>query len=273
MIKDIVVHLTGSPEDTIRLKYAAGLAERLDAHLTGLQVNVLPGILSYTDVSGSVVLQELIANANKQADEIGERLRQLLSEVGGIRSDLRRVDAFPEAVGSALASEARLADLFIGTRPYGDPVGSAHIEESVLFEAGRACIFLPPKIEQRPQLDRIVVGWKNTRESARAVAEAMPLLRMASSVDVILVSGEGSIGISESTDIGTHLARHGVTADIRTVPGEPDTASALLREAHASSAGLLVMGAYGHSRLRETILGGATRDVLTEASIPVFMAH
>jgi nucleotide-binding universal stress UspA family protein len=84
---------------------------------------------------------------------------------------------------------------------------------------------------------------------------------------------DGSLGISESTDIGRHLARHGINAEIRTVPGQPDTGSALLREAHASGAELIVIGAYGHSRLREIILGGASRDVLANSAIPVFTAH
>jgi nucleotide-binding universal stress UspA family protein len=273
MIKDIIVHLTGSAEDQVRLAYAAGVAKKLDAHLTGLQVNVLPGILSYTDPSGSFVLQELIANANKQADAVGERLSQALSATG-LRTELRRLDLFPEAVAPTLATQARVADLFIGTRPYGDPAKSEHIEEAVLFRAGRACIFLPPNVTSDASFDRVVIAWKDTREAARAVAEAMPLIRMASEVDVILVSeGDGSSGSTDAADIGRHLARHGVSAEIRTAQGQPDVASALLREARASRADLLVMGGYGHSRLRELVLGGATRDVLANAPIPVFMAH
>lgn len=273
MIKDIVVHLTGSSEDTVRLRYANGLAERLGAHLTGLQIHALPEILAITDPSGSAFLQELIASSNQQADAVSADLRERLSSLGQ-HTELRRIDVYPDAVGPALASEVRMTDLFIGTRPYGDPAKSERIEEAVLFRSGRPCIFLPPNVQRDAKLDTVVVGWKNTREAARAVTAAIPLLQLASSVDVVMVSEHnGSIGIEDTTDIGRYLGRHGVKAEIRTVPGAPDTATALLREAHASAADLIVMGGYGHSRLQELVLGGATRDVLSNSAIPVFMAH
>lgn len=273
MIKDIAIHLTGSSEDAVRLDYAKGLADRLDAHLTGLQVTVLPSILSYTDPSGSFVLQELIKNTNNEADAIGTRLQNSLSTLGR-PAELRRLDVYPEDVGASLATQVRLADIFIGTRPYGDSAKAARIEETVLFQGGRGCIFLPPQVASQPKLDRIVIAWKNTREAARAVAEAMPLIKLANAVDVVLVAEDDSaLRQMETTEIGRYLARHGVNAEIRSAAAQPDIGQALLREAKASAADLLVMGAYGHSRLRELVLGGATRDVLSHAAIPVFVAH
>jgi nucleotide-binding universal stress UspA family protein len=273
MIKDILVHLTGSSEDAVRLHYANGLAQMLGAHLTGLQVHELPSILAITDPSGSAFLQELIETSNKEADGHGARLKEQLAAFGP-HTELRRIDVYPETAGRTLADEARTSDLFVGTRPYGDPGKSERIEEAVLFRSGRACLFLPPMAQSRAKVDTVVVAWKNTREAARAVAAAIPVLQLASSVEVVMVSeGPGSLDIEDSADIGRYLSRHGIKATIRTVPGAPDTATALLREAHASAADLIVMGGYGHARLQELVLGGATRDILRNSDIPVLMAH
>lgn len=273
MIKDIAVHLTGSAEDAVRLHYADDLARVFGAHLTGLYPHVLPEIISYTDPSGSAFLRELIEQSNKEASAVAARLTEQMSALGS-HTELRRLDVFPGEVGKTLASEARVADLFVGTRPYGDPAKSAHIEEAVLFGSGRPCLFLPPQAARDARMSTVVVGWKSTREAARAVAEALPFLQQATTVSVVMVSdGDGSLGSGPGADIGRYLSRHGIKAEIRTASGAPDVGTALLREAQAQAADLIVMGGYGHSRLRELILGGATRDVLVGAPIPVLMAH
>lgn len=273
MFKDITVHLTGSAEDVVRLRYANDLARAFGAHLTGLYAHVLPELISYTDPSGSAFLQELIEQSNKAGDTVAARLTKNMAELGSY-TELRRLDVFPGEVGKAIASEVRMGDLFVGTRPYGDPARSAHIEEAILFDSGRPCLFLPPQTARPAQMTTVLVGWKNTRESARAVAEAMPILKQATSVIVVMVSeGDGSLGSEPGADIGRYLSRHGIKPEIRTASGAPDVGTALLREAQAHAADLIVMGGYGHSRLRELVLGGATRDVLVSSPIPVLMAH
>ncbi len=273
MIRNIAVHLTGSPEDEVRLSYAVALAERFDASITGLQINVMPGILSITDPTGSAFLRELIATSKKQGDLVSERLMEELARQRPL-TDLRRLDVFAEDVGLTLAAEVRLSDLFVGTRPYGDPAKAEAIEEAVLLRSGRPCIFLPPRVHVQPKLDSILIGWKNTREAAKAVSDALPLLQAAVRVDVINVSEEPSPPASApGVDIGRYLSRHGVNVEIRTAASDPDAASALLREAKASAADLIVIGGYGHSRLREWVLGGATRALLSDAPVPVFISH
>lgn len=273
MIKNIAVHLTGSSEDGVRLTYAGELAELFNASITGLQVNVMPGILSITDPSGSAFLQELIKTSNKKADLASGRLKEQLARLGAL-TDLRRLDLFSEQVGLTLASEVRLSDLFVGTRPYGDPAKTEAIEEAVLLRSGRPCIFLPPEMQKPANFDTILIGWKNTREAARAVADALPLLQGAGRVDVITVPETAVPPASEpALDIGRYLSRHGINAEIRTAAGAPDSGTALLREARASAADLIVIGGYGHSRLREWVLGGATRELLSNAPVPVFISH
>ena len=276
MIKDIAIHLTGSSEDATRIAHAAGLARALDAHLTGIYIHQMPDILSITDPSGSAFLQRLVEQSVAQAEAATKALDSALGQLG-LTYELRRLDLYPGEVGSELASEARQSDLFVGTRPYGDPNKGQWIEEAVLFQSGRPCFFLPPSFQGRSSYDNVLVAWKNTREAARAVADAVPLLKQAKSVVVAIVDEQ--LGAAEEQhrapdeDIGRYLSRHGIKAEIHIIDGWTSTGAALRNEAVRTAADLIVMGAYGHSRLREWMLGGATRDVLNAATVPVLVAH
>ena len=275
MIKDITVHLTGSAEDATRLAHAAGVARILDAHVTGLQLHDLPELLAITDPSGSEFLRQMIEQSNQQAQAVGAVIERQFDELG-LQHELRRIDAYPGRAGQVLAAEARQSDLFLGTRPYGDPKKAEWIEEAVMFESGRPCLFIPPGYGGTADYRNIVVAWKDTREAARAVADALPLLRRAASVVVAIVE-EGPAsersGNAPAADIGRYLSRHGVRADVHVVNGWSNVGEAIVNEAVRTGAQLIVMGAYGHSRVREWILGGATRDVLSRAPVPVLVAH
>jgi len=191
MIKDIVVHLTGSEEDQFRIAYAGAIAQSFDAHLTGLQVNLLPELVAVADPAASSYLQTLLTEAGVRARQMAETADQRLGALG-VPHEVRPVDVYPNSVGHTLASEARTADLFVGTRPYGDPTGQERVEEAVLFRSGRGCLFVPPGGTPPAGYDTILVAWKNTREAARALAEAMPFLRRASQVIVAIVEEEGA---------------------------------------------------------------------------------
>ena len=275
MIKDIVVHLTGSTEDSVRLAYAEPIAEVFDAHLTGLQVHTLPELIAITDPSGSAYLQTLLAESHERAQQVTDALKERFSSMVVAR-DLRRLDVYPGTAGNDLAFEARTADLFIGTRPYGDPTREQRVEEAVLFRSGRGCLFLPPGGTAPRRYERILIGWKNTREAARAVAEAIPFLQRASEVIVALVEEEGAseqFGAEPGADIGRHLSRHGITAEVRPINGWTDAGEAILNEVKMAASQMLVIGGYGHSRFREWIMGGVTRKALEEATVPVLTAH
>jgi nucleotide-binding universal stress UspA family protein len=275
MIKDIVVHLTGSAEDGVRLAHAEPIALMFGAHLTGLQVHSMPEIIGYTDPTGSAFLQQLIAESHKRADAVTEKLNRKFAKFD-ISRELRRLDVLPGRVGRELAAEARTGDLFIGTRPYGDPTGQVRIEEEVLLGSGRGCLFLPPGSEAPVDYSTILVAWNDSRESARAVAEALPFLQRAQQVVVAIVEERGAseqLHIEAGADIGRYLSRHEVSAEIRKIAGWDDTGEALLHEATQIGADMIVMGGYGHSRFREWVLGGATRRALTEATVPVLMAN
>lgn len=117
MIKDVVVRLTGSPEDLVRLSFAETVAPSLEARVTGLQVHALPDVIAITDPSGSAFLQALLDESSKVADKVTAALRPQIARLGEF-AELRALTCFPDRSGRALATEARTADLFIGTRPY-----------------------------------------------------------------------------------------------------------------------------------------------------------
>ncbi len=270
MIKDIVVHLTGSEEDDVRLAYAESIGERFEAHLTGLYVHMLPEVVGAYP-AGMVGMDAWYEASNAQAKETLRRLEGRFERLR-LPHEVRRLDVLSGTAGQALTAEARTADVFVATRPYGDPADEVHMEVSVLFGSGRACLFVPPKGEGAKSFGTVLVAWNGSREAARAVAEAMPFLQRASQVIVVVVrQGEET---AFGGDIARHLSRHGIPAVIGTVDAGMDgPGEALLGEVRRVGADLLVMGGYGHSRFREWVLGGATRHVLAHADIPVFMAR
>lgn len=275
LITDIAVHLTGSAEDDVRLGYAEPIARAFDAHLTGLLFNEIPDLLTVPDAGAARILAEMTAEAETRAEATTKTLAAKFDKLQ-MPYDLRRIDDFRANSGHRLATHVRNTDLFVGTRPYGDPTGTEFLEEQVLFESGRGCLFVPPGGTPPRSYATVLVAWKETREAARAVAEAIPFLRRAPQVIVMLVEEDGAgeqFRIEAGADIGRYLSRHGVSAEIRKVNGWVYSGEAILNEARLTGADMIVMGGYGHSRFREWVLGGATRHVLTHASVPVFMAH
>jgi nucleotide-binding universal stress UspA family protein len=279
---DVTVHLDGSDEDEVRVAHAEQIAAICDAHLAGVYTNLLPyyGMVAPggAGAAAAVVMVEVEERARREGAETLRRLQKRFSRLG-VRSELRRLDATPGAMPGEVAAEARWSDLFVATCPYREQasIGWDEVVESVLFEGGQGVCFVPPGARLRSGLSRVLVAWSDTREAARAVAEALPFLRAASEAEIVAVERPREKPASrgyEATDIAAHLDRHGVKATIRPVEkGKRSVGEALLLEAQRRSADLIVMGAYGHSRWREWIIGGTTREMLAESEVPVLMAH
>ena len=274
-IGDLVVQLTGSPEDENRLAVASEIAEAFDAHIVGVHLHVLPDILDITDPMQSATIRELLEASDQEADRafksLGLRLEALRAS-----HELVRLHGLAADVAMDLASITRNADMFVGTRPYGDPEGRYRIEEEVLFGGGRSCLFLPPGGTPHRRFDTIVIAWDGSRESARAVAEAMPLLVRAKTVRLLHVSSSADDpkdAERELSRITKHLRHHGIEPESAIVPFVNSSGEAIEAFAHQQDADLLVMGAYGHPRLIEFVFGGATRYILRHATLPVLMAH
>ncbi|WP_186420838.1 universal stress protein [Bosea sp. CS1GBMeth4] len=274
--RDIAVHLDGSPEDEARLAQAEALAARFPARITGIFTNLLPDPALFAGDFGMTAIGQLTDAMIEEGNAVEARLRQRLARLGAVH-ELRRLDAFPGFMEQAVATEARWNDLFVATCPRdGDPARWRAMIEGVMFEGGRGLYLLPPAAELRSAIRTVLVGWVDARQSARAVAEAMPLILQASQIHVVTVREEahGRMGGAEIlADITAHLARYGVKATANVLNTDTTAADALLAEADKVSADLIVAGAYGHSRFREWVLGGATEDLLMAAPVPLLLAH
>jgi nucleotide-binding universal stress UspA family protein len=149
------------------------------------------------------------------------------------------------------------------------------IAEGALFGSGRPVLVVPYIQKGGLVLDRVMIAWDGSRNAARAVADAMPLLGKAKQIDVVIVANDKGKGDEiPGADIAQHLARHDLKVDLkRVVATETDVASTLLSHAADTSVDFIVMGGYGHSRLREFILGGATNGMLSSMTVPTLMSH
>ena len=275
-MKDLLVFLDGTQADEARIVQAEALATRHDSFLTGLYCNALPEVMfaSEAGMASIDVVSQMQDSSRAEGDAKAEAIAARFGRLS-VKNEVRRFDVYSSQMGLTLANEARTADLFIASRPYGHYNSHAEALEQVLFNSGRGCLFLPPVGDPRP-FDKVVLAWRNSREAARAVSEALPIIAGAKSVIVAMASEDGSAeeeGTMPGADISRYLTRHGANVELRTLTNWTHVGEALLNEVERSQADLLVMGGYGHSRFREWVLGGATRDILTRAETPVFIAH
>jgi nucleotide-binding universal stress UspA family protein len=278
--KDLLVHLDGSDHAMTRLDYAATLAARHGAHLVGLHAveGGLPAGL--TSDMGGASLGLLLAQLRDAAEAEATRMRRAFEDRmrrDGLQGEWRQAMDMP---AEAVALHARYADLAVLGQPEpGSALAAANemILEAVLFTAGRPVLMLPYAGRFTATPGTVLVGWNASKEAARAVHDALPLLQAAAQVRVLAVNprlGIGGHGKVPAADIALHLARHGVPATAQhATANEIRESDVLLNSAADLGAELLVMGAYGHSRLREMVLGGVTRSILGRMTLPVLLAH
>lgn len=279
-LKDILVHLDAREEAGAdsRLDIAVGLARRHGAHLVGLHVvdvAIPAGIVGDPGGAGYAELYEALRDAAVEAaSRVEARFRERIRR-DGVAGEWRCAEGF---TAEAVTLHARYADLAILGQhdPAGPDTGAAAVTET-LFGAGRPVLVVPHAGRFAEAGRRVLVAWNASREAARAVNDALPILRTAEAVTVLAVNPERGIaghGEEPAADIALHLARHGVraTAEQVTAPDLPD-AEALLNALAERGADLLVMGGYGHSRLREFVLGGVTRTLLRSMTAPVLLSH
>jgi nucleotide-binding universal stress UspA family protein len=282
MIKDILVHLDGSSNDELRLQHAEAIASASQAHLTGLFTNFQANDASAAPFDGSAIAAGVIAELNEQARREGDVSEQRLTEHLArlsVRNEIRRIDGTLGQLARLTASAARCADLFVASRPYDGNDGErwGNLFEAVLFESGRGIYVVPPGRKPSDGIRQVLIAWCNTRETARAIAEATPFIENATRTTVLLVDPErDSVGGQPEPEIevARHLDRHGTRVEVSLLESGGRPVSEIIRdEARRLSTDLVVMGAYGHSRAREWVLGGATIDMLTCSEIPILKAH
>ena len=276
MFKDIVVNLSVRKGSKAVGDYAVSVAETLGAHLTGVAIAFVPSIpgasLGYLPIETIEAQQR----ENEMAAEDAVDHFTSASAKAGVAAERRVLRTGFPAAAEQFSRIARRFDLAIvgQLEPDVNSVEAA-IAESTLFDSGRPIVIVP-YIQKAPlTLERVMVCWDGSRAAARAIADAMPLLERAGSVQVVIVTSErGKYDQIEGADMGLHLARHGVKVEVtRIARGKIDVADALLSHAADCSADFMVMGGYGHSRLREFVLGGVTRSMLHSMVVPTLMSH
>lgn len=278
-LKDLIVQLDASEAFNARLDAALALARAFGAHLTGLCLVVEPYVPAVVGVNlpPDILLQQR-ERAEAEATQLLARA-VARAEAQGVALERRQETVMIDRLADALARHARHADLSIVGQPDPERAG---VDDTLMVEAsfmasGRPALVVPYIGARTMPPERVLVAWDGSREAARAVNDALPLLACARDVALVVVDPEslaGRVGEVPGADIATHLARHGVQVTVKTVPsGGLDPGDVLLSTAADEGADLLVMGAYGHSRLRELILGGTTAHILKHMTVPVLFSH
>lgn len=274
---DILCPIFSLDADEPVLAAAEIVAKLAPAHVTSLLIELKPEPI-YT-IEGAMERAVLADAPAQMHEEFEAEKRKLETRARGpFAFEIRELALTSGRTGAALAAEARQADLTIMLRPGQAPLEEVRTAaaEGVLFGSGRPLLLIPPQWRGATIGNNIVVGWNGKREAARALADAAPFLEKAASVTVVCVAlGEGRTQAAASGQaIVSHLARRGKRAELRHAGelGFSDGAT-LLGQAGALEADLVVMGGYGSPRLLELIIGGATREAMKTARIPVLMSH
>lgn len=274
-----ILTVVTQPGQTAQLDAAVALARREDAHLDVFCLGVDHTQTGYYYAGASAyVFQEAIDRAMASAETLEGEVREHLKNAD-IRWSTESAVAQMGGVSALIAQRSRFADLAVLTQPYGEaapPDGEA-VVEACLFDGNCPVLILPPgKIDVAGLGKRVLIAWNQSDEALAAIRRAMPILTTAESVEITVV--DPSPHSPEGSDPGgalcQALSRHGVKAEIAVLARTLPTISELLnRRASETEADMIVMGAYSHSRLREAIMGGATRHMLERATVPMFMAR
>ena len=277
--KTILVSLneTGRLQELIAA--AAKIGQSQGAHVAGLYV--VPAVQVYPSVGFEAAPQVFEGNRSFFREN-AQKVRQGFEEAmrrEGLTFDFHLIDSRTPIIADEVITFGRSADVIIVSATNPDEITGVERDfvEQVIMGAGRPVLVLPFTGTAAVNLDDVVLGWDGGREAARSAFDALPLLKLARKVRVVRVDPQKDPALRASVagaDLAEALARHGITAEAQGFPTDgSDEGQALLRCADDCGAGLIVMGAYGHSRLTEFIFGGATRFVLTRMNRPVLLSH
>jgi len=282
MLNDVFVHLDGSADDDVRIAHAQKLASLVGSNLIGIFTNPLVEYAYVLAVQSGLAPMEPIIEAQestrREGDRAVARLQQKLANFSK-PSVIRRLDIGTSQIVSRVVDLSHWADVFVAMAPYGReavPLWN-NLVEGVMFESGRP-IYLVPRARPAPSnLENVLIAWSPTREATRAVAGALPLLRSSKNIRLVAIDTEASIELENIFDpgvISAYFDHHGLQVGVDSFKLKGRAVFDILcDEARKMHADVIVMGAYGHSRLREWVLGGTTRNMIESAGIPLLLAH
>lgn len=274
--KELLALVITLQRDEAALATTAALARAFDAKAKALIVSVNVGSAYETQAQPlSAVLEDIAQGPRSRANLEREAIEAWVQRAPDVFETHQL--SIEEAAGrDQVAAHARVCDLAVAIRPHERDPARQELIEDVLFKSGRP-VLLVPEAWRRERWDTVVIGWNAKPEAVRAISAGLPFLKAAKRVIVTTVDATPSgAGHSDKPgfEIAAHLARHGAPVEVRNVDGLGRThGRALLDEAMAVDADMLLLGAYGHSRAREYVFGGVTRELMFGSPVPLFMAH
>lgn len=277
MISDILIHVPAAEGSDPGVAYGLSVASAFKAHVTGISFALEPQVApTYFGAVPGEYMVSMRQEGEKSAADAIKRFTKL-AEGAGLSAETRTATTTVDGAADAFGRLARVFDLAVLTQPNADRPGpESALLEAALFESGRP-VLIVPYIHKKPiEFDHVLIAWDGGRPAARAVAEAEPFLAKAKQVEILVVeSGKADLKAVPGSDLARHLARHKLKVELHnTVVGSgQDIDATILNEISDSDADLVVMGGYGHSRLRQFVLGGVTRGIIGAMTAPVLMAH
>lgn len=278
-IKTILAYLQSELSAPAVIEAAIQIARPRGAHVVGVHaVGTYP---IYGEFAAGIP-DDVIAQINQPARQAADALLRFFDaklKPTGVTSEWRRPACSYAHIADVLGKEAHAADLIVCAKysEADDDESAAGLPERLILGSGRPVLVVPEALAPAPIGERVLVAWNNTREAARAAFDAIDLIKGASYVRIVTeVAHESDRASAQAAaaQLAASLGRHGVSAtpDV-SIAGKGSTGDALLARLAEESCDLLVMGCYGHSRFREMIFGGVSRDILRKAAVPVLMAH
>jgi nucleotide-binding universal stress UspA family protein len=273
-IKDVLMLLEPRDDKDIVANFAASFAATMGAHLTavGLALELVPPASFMGDFPEDFVI-EVSEKARQRVNDAYQRFNRIAS--ASTQTELVTIQALAGDARDRFSQLARHFDLtIVGQKDPDSDFEEDAMAEAALFGSGRPVFIVPFVQTAAPKFGKALIAWDGGAPAARAIADAMPLLTRAGRVEVVtIVDRRVDENELPGFNITRHLARHGINAELHKLPGGTDPASILLSFAADTGSDYLVMGGYGHSRLREFALGGTTRTILQSMTLPVLMAH
>ena len=272
-LKTILVHLSDDDLHAERLEVAGRLARDYDAHLVALFMATPIGMPAEVIGRGAAA-----AYLNAATTAVRDKALALKEDFAGFCLDQGISSSWIVEEGDhleLLAQHAHAADLIVVSQPRIESIEDRfrlRLAEEITMVAGLPILLLPQAHAAESLGRRVLIAWKGTREAVRAVRDALPVLESARETTVLTVSPDSEDRRSQK-EVVAYLARHGIAASAQEAAEENGVGQAILDSAAARGCDLIVMGAYGHSRLRELVMGGVTRHVLYNTAVPVFMSH
>ncbi len=275
--KNLLVHIDDSKACTDRIQAAIALAQEHGAHLTGLYISAEPALPGNIWAEVPIRAKFLATVKDRLAERIEASEARFIGVVerAGLSAECRAANCPGARIAELIGLHARYADMVVLGQPDHGGEFEDHIAEDVVLSSGRPVLVVPCIGAGKTMGKRVMVAWDAGREAARAVHDALPVLERAKSVVVLVINPHrGNHGAEPGADIALHLARHGIKVEAQNLEVKDlSVANALLSRLADLGIDLLVMGAYGHSRLRERVLGGVTRQIFQEMTVPVLMSH